>query len=174
MQTVLTTPPSWAKRPKIENLILDEAPLFVRCKGDTGEFLSGTHLLGKEIDIQVLGWRWIQEARWGSKIQWWLDVAFANPSRVICIASFRKQGACNIAAKLKSYANQTDTAIALHSLWLKLGFVEQVLKNKQIYYVPDVVGHRWATEDEYGIAEIFLEDQVESGQDYLWVIPGEA
>lgn len=171
--TTLTEIPEFAKRPKAHNLILENnAPIFVRSDGRTGDFYHGTTALGSELEIQVLEWRWIKESRWGTPGQYWLDCCFANPEGKVCVMSLRKSGAVNLAAAFADLRNQPNTQIALHALWLRLGFVEQQVLGDSLYYVVDVLDLAWATEIEYDKAQIFLEDFADS-KPALWVIPGD-
>lgn len=178
--TTLINIPEFAKRLKTSNLILEnETPIFIRTNGMNAEFYCGSTAIGGEIEIQVLDYRWIKEARWNTPEQYWLDVCFADRQGKVCMLSVKKSSAVNLAAAFTDLSNQADTVVVLHALWLRLGFIEQPINNDQSYYqsyyLVDVIGHKWATELEYGKAHIFLDELGHDGDETtsLWVIPGE-
>jgi hypothetical protein len=160
--------PDFAKKDKVSTLIWDGAPLHYRFNGRDGCFYVGEFPIAK-LWMQVLDWRWIEEARFGGSKQYWIDVLFADLDAVVSIVSLKKSGAEAMGAFLKKLGSPIDFDIEPHSISIELS-ASIVESQAHDYYLPRHFDWQWLDSRRFADACDWLEFGKPKNP---WILTGE-
>ena len=161
--------PDFAKTEKASTLIWDGAPLQYRFSGRDGLFYTARSS-SSTLQMQILDWRWVEESRFRSPNQHWLDVLFVDVDGMVSILPLKKHGAEAMSAFFKSFSKPDDFDISPHSVLLKLSPTLMECQEYDDYWVPNDFDWHWIDSQRFGDAANWLTHEKPSNP---WIVTGE-